>query len=166
MTETQSDWLKKLPRERITQRAFDGLPEYSMSNPTGTVIGKVWKCNMNVFRTDGPDPLWVICEYIDIGDPKNVGIYYRIPVIGETMTWTTARMDTLTRCYRLYSMPSFRRYNRRLDRAIAYLNRREMRSLASDCYDRECMETMVKYGWPNTRGGQNDHTQKNNGSDP
>ena len=54
MTETQSDWLKKLPRERITQRAFD-VPEYSMSNPTGTVIGKVWKCNMNARFTEVTD---------------------------------------------------------------------------------------------------------------
>lgn len=69
--------------EKIKRKVFESLLEYSTSNPTGTFVGKVWKRDLNVFRKNGPDPDWRICEYVDHPDPKLIGIDYRIPEIIE-----------------------------------------------------------------------------------
>ncbi len=55
----------------LTQQEFDDLPEYSMSLPTGTTIGKQWK--MGWGRPDGP-LTWYLCEYVEIDEPGYVGI--------------------------------------------------------------------------------------------
>jgi len=70
--------------ERISRIAFDSLPEYSCSIPTGVTIGKVWKCNRN-FGLPTEEKDWVICEYVDDprGDPSYAGIERRIPEIIE-----------------------------------------------------------------------------------
>lgn len=73
-------WTDALAREPISQKTLDSLPEYSMSLPSLTTIGKVWKRNLNVFEADQP-PLWVICEYVEIGNPDRVGIEERLPVV-------------------------------------------------------------------------------------
>ena len=44
------------------------MPEYSTSLPTGTTIGKIWKCDKNAF-TKKP-PYWVVGMYIPDADPK------------------------------------------------------------------------------------------------
>lgn len=45
----------------ITRKAFDLLPEYSSTLPTGVFIGKVWKRNMNWREAVEPD--WVLGRY-------------------------------------------------------------------------------------------------------
>lgn len=67
--------------ERISRRAFNSLPEYSCTLPTGTTIGKVWKRNRNFGRDLPPD--WVICEYLSDPEPGYVRIEWRKPEIVE-----------------------------------------------------------------------------------
>lgn len=55
----------------MTQKAFDDLPEYSLSDPTGTTIGKQWK--MGWGRRDGP-LTWYLSEYIKCDEPGYVDI--------------------------------------------------------------------------------------------
>ena len=69
--------------ERISKKAFDSLPEYSCSIPTGVFIGKVWKCNLN-FTKRIPGEDWVIREYVkDPANPDYALIETRIPEIIE-----------------------------------------------------------------------------------
>lgn len=66
----------------MTQAALEAMVEYSCSIPTGTTIGKKWKCDRNFGRrssTVGPD--WMTGEYIDHQDPNKVGIKWRKVVI-------------------------------------------------------------------------------------
>lgn len=62
----------------LTQVQFDELGEYSCSIPTGTTIGKRWKCDVHAHPAHkGKPPLWHLGEYYDLGPPdneKNVGI--------------------------------------------------------------------------------------------
>jgi hypothetical protein len=75
------DWYLKLPEEKISQKIFNSLPEYSISNPTGTMIGKVWKSDLNYFPIDH---LWVIKEYMNHPtNPDLVKIDLRRPVIKD-----------------------------------------------------------------------------------
>ncbi len=60
----------------LTQEAFESLPEYSHSLPTGTTIGKQWK--RKVSKTQ-----WDLVEYTKHQDPALVGISYRRIVIRE-----------------------------------------------------------------------------------
>lgn len=71
--------MSKLPNEEMSQRAFDSLDEYSCSIPTGTIVGKVWKRDLNAYNDRPPE--WIICEYVDIGSKIDIGIQYRRPVI-------------------------------------------------------------------------------------
>ena len=74
------EWVGKLDPETISRKTFDSLLEYSCSLPTLTTIGKVWKCDLNFgYPTD--EKVWVICEYIEIGEKDRVGIERRRPVI-------------------------------------------------------------------------------------
>lgn len=66
--------------------ALDGLPEYSLTLPTGTTIGKRWKRDNNAFKRPVRveilgllfvlpwPPEWWIGEYVEHADPKRVGI--------------------------------------------------------------------------------------------
>lgn len=59
----------------LTRKEFNDLPEYSLSLPTGTIIGKRWKC-----RTYGyPTETWIMGEYTPDpnGRPDHVGIIWR-----------------------------------------------------------------------------------------
>ena len=74
---------------RLTQAEFRELGEYSCSLPTGTTIGKRWKCNTNAFTAclrDKP-PRWLMGEYYDLGPPDNakeIGIRWtKIEVIPQ-----------------------------------------------------------------------------------
>ncbi len=72
-----------LEAEHISRSAFDGLPEYSCSVPTGVYPGKVWRCNLNAFAPRiGTEPLWVIREYVADG-PDHCSIDCRRPIITE-----------------------------------------------------------------------------------
>lgn len=66
--------MKTMLVERVSKKAFDSLPEYSCSIPTGKTIGKVWKRKCE----DG----WVIGEYTQ-ADEKNVYIQWRKLEIAE-----------------------------------------------------------------------------------
>lgn len=60
----------------ISREELAALLEYSCSLPTGTTIGKRWRRDTNAYRDDrrGVPSEWVLGEYVDIGDPANVGI--------------------------------------------------------------------------------------------
>jgi hypothetical protein len=78
-------WVDKLPVERMSQKAFDSLRDYSCSNPTGVVIGKVWRRNLTAYnaykRLPPMEPLWIICEYVACDDPSMAATQYRRPEI-------------------------------------------------------------------------------------
>jgi len=52
----------------LTQEAFDVLPNYSHSIPTGTTIGKQWKCLVKRNRED--KGTWYMKEYTTHPDPN------------------------------------------------------------------------------------------------
>lgn len=60
----------------ISREDLNALPEYSCSIPTGTVIGKRWRRNVNAYRKDrvGLPPEWMLGEYVDIGSETDIGI--------------------------------------------------------------------------------------------
>lgn len=73
----QEAWVKSLPAYALTQEQLGSLLEYSRSNPTGTTLGKIWKCNVATrthevarFTRYGVrdyatfPPLWIIREYV------------------------------------------------------------------------------------------------------
>lgn len=80
---------------------LESMGEYSCSIPTGTTIGKKWKCNRNAYRSQvgqtepkelqfysqqmlGPlPPDWWVGEYVEDPDPKMVGIVWRKVIILE-----------------------------------------------------------------------------------
>jgi hypothetical protein len=73
--------MSDLKKERMSRKAFESLPEYSLSNPTGTIVGKVWRRDTNWHRTRGPEADWIVCEYVSHPNPDFVGIDYRTPEI-------------------------------------------------------------------------------------
>lgn len=58
-------YAESLQEEKISQRTFESLPEYSCSVPTGVVPGKVWKCNLSYYSHI--EPVWIIREYVVSG---------------------------------------------------------------------------------------------------
>lgn len=61
----------------LSVKEFQNLGEYSASLPTGTTIGKRWKCDDSKWKRPGPEPMWWMGEYIDHADPEKVGIKWR-----------------------------------------------------------------------------------------
>jgi hypothetical protein len=60
-------WWRELPPMQITLQEMQALPEYSVSNPTGVIVGKRWR-RLNgafdsTFRKSGGVPRWIICQY-------------------------------------------------------------------------------------------------------
>ena len=66
----------------LSPKAFQELREYSCSLPTGTPIGKQWKCDDSKWKKPGPDPVWWMGEYVEHEDPERVGIKWRKIVHG------------------------------------------------------------------------------------
>jgi len=62
----------------MDQEELDKLLEYSTSIPTGTTIGKKWKCRRPAY---GEPFNWFTGEYVPDPDPKMVGIKWRKVVI-------------------------------------------------------------------------------------
>jgi hypothetical protein len=63
------------PSIELTQRELDALPEYSCSNPTGAVVGKRWKCNVNAYGgAPGAFDAWLLREYAEHENPRLVRI--------------------------------------------------------------------------------------------
>jgi hypothetical protein len=58
----------------LSQKEFDALPEYSCSLPTGTPIGKRWKCG---WPYKEPRTNWYLGEYVACAEPGMVGIVWR-----------------------------------------------------------------------------------------
>lgn len=63
----------------ISASEFNRLPEYSMSLPTGTRIGKRWKRELR--RNSAWSGDYVIGEYHDIGSDTEIGIRWFDPII-------------------------------------------------------------------------------------
>lgn len=54
----------------LTQEEFDQLPEYSLTLPSTTIIGRKWKCK--------DDIRWLLGTYVNHSDPTKVGIRWEI----------------------------------------------------------------------------------------
>lgn len=64
------DQLKHWPIERMSQSAFDSLPEYSLSIPTLLSKGKVWKKDLGIIFPNLAG-CWVICEVVELDGNKS-----------------------------------------------------------------------------------------------
>ena len=60
----------------LTQKQFDNLLEYSLTNPTGVTIGKQWK------RRRGDN--WYLCEYVKSEQEGYADVVTRLIVIPST----------------------------------------------------------------------------------
>lgn len=61
----------------ISREDLFALPEYSCSIPTGTTIGKQWRCDVHAYRSRAAPAEfheWRIGEYVEHPDPHTVGI--------------------------------------------------------------------------------------------
>lgn len=61
---------------KMPQAELDALPEYSISEPTATTIGKRWKRGL-------PCGCWLLCEYLEHTDPRKVLVRSRKIVVVE-----------------------------------------------------------------------------------
>ncbi len=62
----------------ITQKEFDGLDEYSCSVPTGTTLGKKWKCKRDYHDASKG---WFIGEYgKPFDDPRGKRFCQKVPI--------------------------------------------------------------------------------------
>jgi hypothetical protein len=70
----------------LTPRELAALPEYSTTNPTGTTVGKLWKCDAmaipRIRRTVPADepPLWLVCEWV-AAEPGYVRVHARTALV-------------------------------------------------------------------------------------
>ena len=94
----ESEARDRLVSDRMSRAAFDSLPEYSVTLPTGVRRGKVWKRNvvdglfgMRVHllqkelreHVASKPALWVVCEYVATPDPNVCAVEMRRPEIIE-----------------------------------------------------------------------------------
>lgn len=58
----------------ISREDLKALGEYSCSLPTGVVVGKRWRRNLNAYRFDlkGAEPVWMIGEYVESEDDPEI----------------------------------------------------------------------------------------------
>lgn len=70
--------MEKMKETIITPTELADLLEYSCSIPSGAIIGKRWRRNLNAYRKDriGVPAEWMIGEFVDIGSDKEVGIVW------------------------------------------------------------------------------------------
>ena len=59
----------------LDKEELKSLPEYSGTIPTGTTIGKTWKCNI-FYDIPHLYPVWIICRYAEHPNPTKVAIQY------------------------------------------------------------------------------------------
>ena len=71
----------------VTAQEFAELLEYSCSIPTGQVVGKLWKRDLN-FGMPTDEEKWVMGEYFLDGTipAGEIGIRWRTLVVGEKPT--------------------------------------------------------------------------------
>jgi hypothetical protein len=80
--ESESPEFAALPISRLTPTEVKKLPDYSISVPTGVIIGKCWKRNLN-FWQDGRDPEFM-GEYVPGPVEGSVNIEWsKIKVVPE-----------------------------------------------------------------------------------
>lgn len=84
MTDTAIKTGKTEPIQ-MTAAELRELPEYSCSLPTGTTIGKQWKCDYAAFgrKPPGSPKEWWMAEYVDDPAPDMVGIVWRRIIVIE-----------------------------------------------------------------------------------
>lgn len=58
----------------LSEDELKELLEYSCSLPTGTTIGKRWKCDDSKYKRPDSEPNWWVGEYVEHPDPEMVGI--------------------------------------------------------------------------------------------
>lgn len=98
----------------LTEAQFKELPDYSMSLPTGTRIGKRWRSDLNAAlryhaRESVPEH-WRMGEYFDMGSKTNVGIRWtKIAVVRGVPNAPAPLSDA-------------ERYRRKLDAILAAAN--------------------------------------------
>lgn len=86
------------PELRLTQEEFNELGEYSCSLPTGTTIGKRWKCR-RPFEAEAADATWFIGEYVPSEEPGMVGIKWYSPrIMNSDETLIRNRLYGVTAC--------------------------------------------------------------------
>lgn len=90
MTDRSAD----LPTIELYPDQLEALLDYSMTLPTGTTVGKMWRRDCNVFRKHlGPD--WIVGRYVPSSDPGYIGIEWLRPVWpGGWSTAQTHRTET------------------------------------------------------------------------
>lgn len=66
--------VENLPVERMSKAAFDSLPEYNTTLPTGTRVGKTWKRRV---PSSGEIHTWMIGEYVKSAKVGFVDIDWR-----------------------------------------------------------------------------------------
>lgn len=74
---------------KISVADFKKLPEYTMTLPTGTFVGKRWKARTSRNRWSPYSGLvgseyperWIMGEYVDHPEPGQIGIEWRRLVI-------------------------------------------------------------------------------------
>jgi len=75
----QDNWEKIFGKtESITQKELDDLGEYSCSLPTGTIIGKRWKCKKDY---NDVSKGWLIAEYVPSYVKNMIGIKWKDAVV-------------------------------------------------------------------------------------
>lgn len=64
MPTTRRNLTADLPTIRLTPEEFRALPEYSTSFPTGVIVGKRWRADLNAReRRMGTPAAWIVREY-------------------------------------------------------------------------------------------------------
>jgi hypothetical protein len=70
---------------KLTSQKFLDLPTYSLSNPTGVVIGKQWKREVQ--------GVWYLCEYVACDAPGYVDITKKVIAIENESQLTPRAAD-------------------------------------------------------------------------
>ncbi len=110
----------------------NALPEYSCSLPTGTTIGKRWKCRTR-------QGTWVLGEYVVSELPGMVGIRWSRIVIGEEMVLEAVAGSALSLYSRTRSLPKMSRSARRPKRTSHWRPRADQgRDYWKHCRCNEC----------------------------
>jgi hypothetical protein len=66
----------------LTLAEWHELGEYSCSLPSGTIVGKRWKRNLDAYASKVTPPRgWLVGEYYDVGSTTEIGIRWTKPII-------------------------------------------------------------------------------------
>jgi hypothetical protein len=80
-----------LPVLRLSHEQFRELPEYSLTDPTGKFLGKMWRSDTSCGR-------WVIFRYAEHADPEKLTIEIYRPFLTVTDSeFVIASLETYKR---------------------------------------------------------------------